>query len=371
MTTVQWIIISYLGTSTGPQLVFGRLADAHGLKRFYLIGVLIYSLAVLFISLATTFEWVLAWRVLQAIGYAMVVTTVPALVTRLFPAAERGRALGSMMSVGTLGMITATLGGGYLVDAFGWASIFAFRVPLGLIAFFLAYAVLTEAVSDEQQGRLDLGGIVALFVTLVALVLFLNLGGRFGWGSVSVISLAGLVLVAGTWFVRIETRSSEPIIALDVFCGPVNRALIAGFLMSMATFVNLFILPFFVSEVVGASALVLGVLLTLPSIASAAASPIAGLAIRSVCIRSRGGRRIVDHTAGHVRVRWSQRNIERLRRRAAPGSLRHRHGVVPGEQRQQRDGQHCDDTAGDRRRVGLAVHESWHDHQRRHHDRPV
>ena len=183
MTTVQWIIISYLGTSTGLQLVFGRLADAHGLKRFYLIGIAIYTLAVLLISLATTFEWVLVWRVLQAIGYAMVVTTVPALVTRLFPEEERGRALGSMMSVGTLGMITATLGGGFLVDAFGWDSIFLFRVPLGLIAFFLAYAVLQEAVSDEKQGRLDLGGIIALFVALVALVLFLNLGGRFGWAK--------------------------------------------------------------------------------------------------------------------------------------------------------------------------------------------
>ncbi len=276
MTTVQWIIISYIGTSTGLQLVFGRLADAHGLKRFYLIGIAIYTLAVLLIGLATTFEWVLAWRVLQAIGYAMVVTTVPALVTRLFPEAERGRALGSMMSVGTLGMITATLGGGFLVDAFGWDSIFLFRVPLGLITFFLAYAVLQEAVSDEKQGQLDLGGIIALFVALVALVLFLNLGGRFGWGSISVISLAGLMLAAGTWFVRIETRSTEPIIALDVFSGPVNRALIAGFLMSTATFVNLFILPFFISEVVGASALVLGILLTLPSIASAAAAPLAG-----------------------------------------------------------------------------------------------
>lgn len=279
MTTVQWIIICYIGTSTGLQLVLGRLADSHGLKRFYLIGIGIYTVSVALIGLAPALEWVLALRVLQAVGYGLMVTTVPALVTNLFPENQRGRALGSMMSVGTVGMITATLGGGYLVDAYGWSSIFLARVPIGLVAFALAFFVLREHRSDdsdEKPGTLGIGGVVGLFVSLSALVLFLNLGGRLGWTDPWVMGLAAVCACATLVFVRIESRSSSPIVALDLFSPAVNRALFAGFVMSMATFVNLFILPFFVSDVVGADAWTLGVLLTIPPIVSAIAAPVAG-----------------------------------------------------------------------------------------------
>jgi len=142
MSTVQWIIILYIGTTTGLQLTMGRLADAYGLKRFYVLGVGIYTLAVTLIGLSTNFDIALGFRIVQAIGYAMIMATSPALVARMFGDAARGRALGTMTSIGTLGMISATLGGGLLVEQFGWSAIFLARLPFGVIAFGLACYVL-------------------------------------------------------------------------------------------------------------------------------------------------------------------------------------------------------------------------------------
>ena len=284
LATVQWIIIAYIGTSTGLQLVVGRLADQRGLKRFYLTGIAIYTIAVLLVALAPTFGWVLVFRVLQAVGYALIVTTVPAIVTRLFPPTERGSALGWMTSVQTLGMIAATLGGGYLIDAYGWASVFATRVPFGVAALALAWWVLRER-EVVPSGGLSITSVLAVVVAVASLVLALNLGGRLGWGEPLVIVFAAMMVAAAIVFVASERRASMRIVDPAVLTPSLFRSLGAGFLMSMATFINLFILPFFVSEVLGAGAVVLGVLLTIPPIVSAIAAPIAG--------------RIADRTSAH------------------------------------------------------------------------
>ena len=144
MSTVQWIIILYIGTTTGLQLTIGRLADTYGLKRFYVLGVGIYTLAVTLIGLSTNFDIALGFRIVQAIGYAMIMATSPALVAQMFDDSARGRALGTMTSIGTLGMISATLGGGLLVEQFGWSAIFLARLPFGVIALGLACYVLQE-----------------------------------------------------------------------------------------------------------------------------------------------------------------------------------------------------------------------------------
>ena len=108
--TVQWIIIFYVGSSTGLQLSLGNAADRFGLKRFYLIGLAVYTLAVLLIGLAPALGMVFALRVLQAVGNGLIMVAVPALVTAIFPAATRGRALGLMTGIATLGMVTGAVG---------------------------------------------------------------------------------------------------------------------------------------------------------------------------------------------------------------------------------------------------------------------
>jgi EmrB/QacA subfamily drug resistance transporter len=274
--TVQWIIIFYVGSSTGLQLSLGNAADRYGLKRFYLIGLCIYTLAVFLIGLAPVLSMVFALRVLQAVGTGLIMVVVPALVTSMFPPESRGRALGLMTGIGALGMVTGALGGGVLVDQFGWRAIFLGRVPLSILTICLSISSLREVAQKRPQAY-DLRGAVTLFVGLVSFILFLTLGGRHGWSKAYVLLLLSLAVLACIAFIYIEKHAPQPVFDLRLFKHRVLVPVVAAaFLMHLAVFVNWFILPFYVSDTLHANAKTLGFLLMLMMITSTVASPLGG-----------------------------------------------------------------------------------------------
>ena len=276
LRTVQWIIVLYVGSSTSLQLGLGSAADVYGLRRFYIIGLASYALAVLLISLAPTLPIVLGLRVMQAVGNGLIVASAPALITAIFPSEERGRALGLMAAISTLGMISATLGGGFLVDAFGWRSIFLARVPLTLLTILLALFALAE-YKPEERPRFDLRGAMMAAVGLACLVLFLTLGGRIGWLSPTVLLLGVGAAATLALLIRLERRVQHPVLEPSLLTHPLLVPVItASFLMFMSTFVNLFILPFYVSDVLRVDAKALGFLLMLTPVIAGSVAPLAG-----------------------------------------------------------------------------------------------
>ena len=276
LRTVQWIIVLYVGGSVSLQLGLGSAADVYGLRRFYIIGLAAYALAVLLIGLAPTLPFVLGLRVMQAVGNGLIVASAPALITAIFPSEERGRALGLMSAISTLGMIAATLGGGVLVDAFGWRSIFLARVPLTLITILLALLILAEYKPDVRP-RFDLRGATLAAAGLACLVLFLTLGGRIGWLSPVVLLLCAGAAVALILLIRLERTVQHPVLDPALLTHPLLVPVItASFLMFMSTFVNLFILPFYVSDVLKVDATALGFLLMLTPVIAGSVAPIGG-----------------------------------------------------------------------------------------------
>ncbi len=274
--TVQWLIIVYVGSSTGLQLGLGNAADRYGLKRFYLTGLGVYTLAVLLIGLVPVLSMMLILRVLQSVGNGLIMVSVPALVTSIFPAQERGKALGLMTGITTLGMVTGALGGGVLVDLYGWQSIFLGRVPLCLITVYLAIRSLRE-VAHHHPEPYDLRGAVTLFVGLVSFILFLTLGGRNGWFVPHVLFLLLLAVAALIAFAYVEKIAQQPVFDLSLIKHRVLAPLVmAAFLMHLAMFVNWFILPFYVSDTLNANAKTLGFLLMLMMIANTGAAPLGG-----------------------------------------------------------------------------------------------
>ena len=275
--TVQWIIIFYVGSSAGLQISLGSAADAYGLKRFFIIGLVVYTLAVLLISLAPLLQIVFGLRVLQAVGNGLLMACAPALVTSMFPGKERGKALGLMAGLGTLGMLVGTLAGGVLVDSFGWRAIFAARVPLGVCAIALSLAALSERPLLEARRGFDFRGAFTLFTGLVSFILFLALGGRMGWTDPVTLTLAPVSLASLAAFVYIEGRVRLPVLDVGLLRHRVLApAFISAYLISMSSFVNWFILPFFVSDVMGANAKTWGMLMMLMPLTVAASAPIGG-----------------------------------------------------------------------------------------------
>ena len=181
-----------------------------------------------------------------------------------------------MSAISTLGMIAATLGGGALVDAFGWRSIFLARVPLTLITILLALLILAEYKPEERR-RFDLRGAALAFVGLACLVLFLTIGGRSGWIAPATLALGVGAAVSLTIFLRWERGIPNPVLQPAMLRHPLLAPVIAAsFLMFMSTFVNLFILPFYVSDVLRVDAKALGFLLMLTPVIAGCVAPVGG-----------------------------------------------------------------------------------------------
>ena len=275
--TIQWIIIFYVGSSTGMQLGLGGAADAFGLKRMFMLGLVSYTVAVLAIGLSDSLALVFGLRVFQAVGNGLLIALGPAIVTSLFPSEFRGRALGIMAALGTLGMISGSLGGGALVDALGWRAIFLARVPLCLLAIGFSAFFLRVPGRQRTLARFDLLGSVTLFVSVGSLILALSLGGRNGWTELYVLALAAVSACGFGTFAVVERRASNPILQLSLLKHRVLApALVVSLLVFISTFVNWFILPFFVIESLGASASVWGLLLMLMTAANSVSAPLGG-----------------------------------------------------------------------------------------------
>ncbi len=275
--TIQWIIIFYVGGSTGMQLGLGGAADAFGLKRMFMVGLVSYMVAVLAIGLSDSLALVFSLRVFQAVGNGLLIALGPAIVTTLFPPEFRGRALGIMAALGTLGMISGSLGGGALVDAFGWRSIFLSRVPMCLLAIAFSAFFLRVPSRPGARSGFDLLGAIILFVSVGSLILLLSLGGRNGWTEFYIPVLAVVSACGFGAFVVVERSVSSPILHLSLLKNRILApALVTSLLVFVSTFVNWFILPFFVIESLGASASVWGFLLMLMTAANSVSAPLGG-----------------------------------------------------------------------------------------------
>ena len=277
LETVQWIIIFYVGSTTAMELGLGGAADIYGLKRLYVIGLMTYTLTVFLIGVAPNLDLVLGLRVLQAAGNGLILASAPAIVTLLHPRRQRGRALGTMAGLGTLGAIAGAIVGGILVDVLGWRAIFLARVPLGLLAIAVAVAVLKKDTETHQRPPFDMRGSVTLFVGMAALILYVAIGGREGWALPRGIALGAVALVALSAFVIVERGTPHPIMDLTILRHRVLApALLASLLVTVATFVSWFILPFYVSDILGTSAQTWGLMLMVMTLTAAVTSPAGG-----------------------------------------------------------------------------------------------
>lgn len=136
---VQWVVLGYLLTLSSLLLTVGRLADMRGKKNIYLSGFVLFTLASALCGLAPNIAWLIVFRVLQAIGGAMVAALGSAIITEAFPASERGRALSYGSVIVSLGIMAGPTLGGLLIQYFSWRSIFYVNLPVGVIGVALVY----------------------------------------------------------------------------------------------------------------------------------------------------------------------------------------------------------------------------------------
>jgi EmrB/QacA subfamily drug resistance transporter len=220
INSVIWVTSAYLLAYAVPLLITGRLGDRFGPKKLYLLGLVVFTLASLWCGLATDVETLIAARVLQGLGAAVMTPQTMAVITRIFPPDRRGAAMAIWGATAGMATLVGPILGGVLVDGLGWEWIFFINVPIGVVGFILALRNV-PALSTHPH-RFDIPGVLLSAAGLFLLVFGIQEGETYNWGTItgpiSVWSLiiAGLVVLAA--FVAWQRfNKGEPLLPLGLF----------------------------------------------------------------------------------------------------------------------------------------------------------
>jgi EmrB/QacA subfamily drug resistance transporter len=273
---VQWVVLAYLLTTGTLLLTVGRLADMIGKKRIYNFGFVVFTAASVFCGLAPTVGWLIAMRVLQGVGGAMIFGLGPAIITEAFPPGERGRALGISGTVVSLGIVLGPTLGGLILSRLSWHWIFLVNLPVGILGTWLVMRFV-PATRPRGGQRFDFLGAGTLLVSLLALLLGLTLGQEWGFGDARVLGLFALFAVALPAFVLIELRVAQPMVDMALFRNRQFSANLAtGFLVFVGLAGSLILLPFYLQNILGYPVQQAGLLLVVTPLALGISSPISG-----------------------------------------------------------------------------------------------
>ena len=264
---VVWASLTASLVSTGLTLTAGRAGDLFGRKRIYLVGWVIFGFGLVLASIAQNIETLIAFRAIQAVGVAMALGTGNAIITQAFPDHERGKALGIVGSVVGAGLMTGPIVGGILLGVGDWRALFWLRIPIVIIALAIAAWLIREPSDERPPGKLDIPGAITLFAFLAAALLAVNRGQAWGWSSPQILGLFAVSVASFVAFIRIETRSASPVLALALFKRPTFSIAIGALILSfLGQSASLFLLPFYLVEVRDYSTVQTGLILaTIPS----------------------------------------------------------------------------------------------------------
>jgi EmrB/QacA subfamily drug resistance transporter len=275
---VEWVIIAYLIVIASLLLTLGRLLDMVGQKLLWVTGLTIFTGSSALCGAAPSLLLLVGFRALQAIGGAMIMATSPVMITRAFPVTERGRALGILALIVGIGTSAGPTVGGYITDALSWRWIFYINVPIGIIGIAMAWRLLTEPMQIRWgRHRFDLIGAGLLSAGVSCLMLGLSFGEEAGWFSSPIIALfaAALGLLAG--FIIHELHEPQPIVDFSLFRIRLFTAAIASsFLMFLSLFAVMFLMPFYLEELLALPTHVAGLLMTAVPLTIAVVAPASG-----------------------------------------------------------------------------------------------
>jgi EmrB/QacA subfamily drug resistance transporter len=223
LNSVVWVTSGYLLAYTVPLLLAGRLGDMFGPKRLYLIGLAVFTASSAWCGLSPTVGMLIAARVLQGLGAALMAPQTMAVITRTFPAEKRGAAMALWGSVAGVAILVGPLAGGVLVDTLGWEWVFFINVPVGLVAFVAAVILVPNLPTHRHQ--LDYPGILLSGFGLFLLTFGLQEGQRYDWGRIRNIGPLPItvwgIVIAGiatlVLFVWWQSQAAEPIMTPALF----------------------------------------------------------------------------------------------------------------------------------------------------------
>jgi EmrB/QacA subfamily drug resistance transporter len=276
LATVEWVVLAYLLALGTLMLSMGRLGDMIGKKPIYVVGFVIFTLGSVLCGLAPNVYWLIGFRVVQAVGGAMIMALGMAIVTEAFPPSERGRALGLTGSMVSIGIVLGPTLGGLILGALSWHWIFFVNLPVGIVGTLMVIRFV-PALKPAGRQRFDLAGAAIFFAGMLTLLLAVTLGQQVGFDDGRVLLLLAGGAAAMIGFVVLEQRVRQPMLNLELFRNRLfSINLVSGFMTFVSMSGTTFLIPFFLQGVLGYEPQQVGLLMAAVPLAVGVVSPLSG-----------------------------------------------------------------------------------------------
>jgi EmrB/QacA subfamily drug resistance transporter len=279
---ILWVINGYALVLAALLITAGRLGDLRGPRKLFVIGITVFTLASAACGLAANPGELIAFRVVQGLGAALLVPQTLTILTTVFPPERRGAAFGVWGAVAGVATIAGPTLGGLLVTAFDWRWIFFVNLPIGIVVLGLSFVLIPD-VHPGRRHRLDVLGVLLASGGLFAICYGLVEGQRYSWGKISgilsipLVFAIGAVLLVAFLFVERARQDKEPLVPFAVLR---NRNFSVMNFVTFALAIGMLgiFLPFtiYLQSALGMSALRAGLTLAPASVVSVFLAPGAG-----------------------------------------------------------------------------------------------
>lgn len=278
MGQIQWVIVAYMLILTVFLPFFGKLGDIFPKNKLYALGFLIFSTGAFLNTTASTFNQLILYRCIEAIGASIILSNAQAVISMIFTGARRGKALGLNGCIVALGSMAGPALGGILIHKLGWHSLFYPSAIIGLISAYFSYVMLTRQVKiDIKNFKFDYKGFIYFTVCLFCLLLAISEGHSWGWNSLKIIVLGVLTLIFGGLFYFRDHKINYPLINFALFkIKTFTFGNLAVMMAYMAMFTNTILLPFFLQDIHKFNPFTAGLLILPYSITLSVTAPICG-----------------------------------------------------------------------------------------------
>jgi DHA2 family multidrug resistance protein len=279
LDALTWVAVTYLIAALATMAMSAWLSALMGRKRFYILSLVVFTLASVWCGMTRSLEMMILTRLVQGLAAGGMVPVAQSTILATFDVHKRGKAMGIYIMLVLVASAIGPIMGGWLTDSYGWPWIFYVNVPFGVVGVSLAMVILTDPPELQHTlRRIDGLGVALLLLSVVALQLVLARGEREDWFDSTFITVTTLVAVVGLalliWW---ELRVEEPVINLRLFTNiPFVAGILLVFLFGIPFFGSPFLLPFFLQKLRGYPVLDSGVILLPQALTVLVLAPLAG-----------------------------------------------------------------------------------------------
>jgi EmrB/QacA subfamily drug resistance transporter len=275
LSELQWIVTGYTLSFAALMLSGGKLADMLGRRRIFVVGLIVFTATSLACGLASSGDTLIAARIVQGIGAALMSPATLSIISATFPPRQRGTAIGIWAGVSALALAIGPLVGGLLTEHVGWNWVFFVNVPVGAVGVVASLVFIDESRDTSHEQRLDLPGLVSSGLGLFALAYGLIQANDYGWTSGRIVG--AFAAVSLTVFVLLEQRQRLPMLDLSLFrSGTFTGANVVTLLVALAMFGVFFFISLYMQNILGYSPVQAGAAFLPLTVLIIVVAPIAG-----------------------------------------------------------------------------------------------